>query len=75
MSSAKIGNPRDTSGAAQNAANTSALNLGAVDVVSVITPPTVGRFDRARSPQRVPARCGRTITSEVIAAGTAAGYR
>src|SRR5437660_762154 len=71
MSSARMSKPRDMVGAAQYAANTSALNFGA-DWTSVIVPPTVRRFGRARYRQRVPTSCGGTITSEVIAAGTRA---
>jgi hypothetical protein len=72
MSSAKMSNPRDKSGAAQKAANSSALNFGVADWTSVMVPPRVGRFDRASRSKRVPVAVGSTITSEVIALGTQA---
>src|ERR1700759_5249457 len=69
MSSAKMSIPRDMSGAAQNAANSSALNLGVVVAValraSVMVPPGSVQC----SLKVFSARRRRTITSEVIAIG------
>src|ERR1700733_15413655 len=69
MSSARMSIPRDMSGAAQNAAKSSALNFGVVVAValrgSVMVPP--GSVER--SLKVFSARCRGTITSEVIAIG------
>src|SRR5262249_47290647 len=75
MSSAKMSKPRDKSGAAQNAAKSSALNFGADWMSVMLFPPSVRRFDQARRSKRVPVPCGDTITSEVIATGAQAWLR